>query len=407
MNKSQIGKIASSSFLYHLPAEKIAQQPLKKRGSSKLLVYKNGQVAHNVFDQLPTLLPKNSHLFFNNTKVIPARLSFRKSTGAIIEIFLLNPVKPAKDINLVMEATSECEWQVMVGNLKKWKIGQPLVLPLQVEGKSIEFIAELVDRDLKIVKFHWDNPELSFATIIDVLGKMPLPPYIRREADIEDKNRYQTVYSHQAGAVAAPTAGLHFSTNLLDELITQGHQSDYLTLHVSAGTFKPVTSENVVDHPMHEEQIVISKKNLENILEATNKIIAVGTTSMRTLESIFWLGVKLVNKEKFNFHIEKLMPYDDAKPLPTLKEAITAIINYMDERELTTLTGSTEIMIFPGYKFQVCDGLITNFHLPGSTLIMLVAAFVGDRWKQIYDTAIDNDYRFLSYGDSSLLLPHQ
>ncbi len=405
MNKDNIGHVASNSFLYHLPEDRIAQKPLKNRVNSKLLVYGSEGIKHHRFDDLTDHLPQNSLLFFNNTKVIPARLFFKKETGALIEIFLLNPIGPSSDINLAMEAASGCTWQVLVGNLKKWKIEQTLVLPLTIEGNDVQFSVKMEDRDKKIVRFEWDDSSIRFSSIIEVLGKMPLPPYIHRKATEDDAERYQTVYSNEAGAVAAPTAGLHFNKALLQQIEERGHQLDYLTLHVSAATFKPVTSENVIDHPMHEEQLIVSKSNLQNILAAPRPIIAVGTTSMRTLESIYWLGVKLCKGEPFEFHIKKLSPYQDTRPLPKLKEAVQSLLNYMEKNNLETIAGSTEIMIFPGYKFRVCNGLITNFHMPGSTLIMLVAAFLGPKWRTVYEEALANKYRFLSYGDSSLLLP--
>lgn len=401
-----MGQLSINEFLYNLPRERIAQFPLENRADSKLLIYQNGEINHRHFNNLPGHLPKESLLFFNDTKVIPARLFFRKKTGASIEIFLLNPIAPYTDINLAMQGTTGCSWQTMIGNLKKWKSEQQLHMTIDIDGVITRFTATLENREDKIVKFQWNNEALKFVDLIDHLGKVPLPPYINREEQAQDSLRYQTVYSHHAGAVAAPTAGLHFNDKLLQTLHQDGHQLDYLTLHVGAGTFQPVKSKNIIDHPMHEEQLVVTKTNLIKILKNTNKVIAVGTTSMRTLESIYWLGVKLLRNERFDFHIHKLDPYADTKQaLPTADSAIQAIVDHMDENSLGQIVGSTEIMIFPGYNFKICDGLITNFHMPGSTLMMLVAAFIGASWKAVYEAALANNYRFLSYGDSSFLLP--
>ncbi|MDN5203242.1 S-adenosylmethionine:tRNA ribosyltransferase-isomerase [Fulvivirgaceae bacterium BMA10] len=395
-----------ATFQYDLPEENIAKHPLKERDQSKLLIYNKGNIEHDIFKSITHYLPKNSLLFFNNTKVISARLFFYKSTGAKIEIFLLQPEAPTKDINQAMLQTGNCTWQCMIGNLKKWKTGQILETTFQLNGQDFRLKAQIEDREKQWIHFTWEGHNIRFVDVIEHFGQVPLPPYINRLVEEEDKSRYQTVYSKSSGAVAAPTAGLHFNETLLNELTEKGLKKDYLTLHVSAGTFQPIKENSIHNHPMHSEQVLVTKENVKNIIEHGEKIISVGTTSMRTLESLYWYGAKILLKQDAHFHIDKLEPYQyQSEQLPTRQEAVKAVLNHMEHAGLETLNGTTEIMIFPGYQFKVCDGLITNYHLPGSTLILLVAAFVGDQWRKIYEEALDQNYRFLSYGDSSLLLP--
>ena len=396
-------------YQYHLPEEKIAKHPLSQRDQSKLLVYKEGKINDHTFHQLPDLLPEKSSLFFNNTKVIPARLFFRKATigpdaGALIEIFLLQPVSPSPIIVQAMQATGQASWLCMIGNLKKWKEGA-LRQTIDINGTSVTIEARLEDRANKVVAFTWPDA-YTFAEVVEAAGQVPLPPYLNREATDEDKPRYQTVYSKEKGAVAAPTAGLHFTEAVLDALHQRGIPMHYFTLHVSAGTFQPIKTQNIQEHPMHAEQMVIGKEAIEALLNLERKVIAVGTTAMRTLESLYWYGVKLLKKEDTVFSIEKDFPYQfsDAK-LPSLPAALEAILQFMEREKTEQLMGETSIFIYPGYHFKVCNGLITNFHQPGSTLILLVAAFVGADWRTIYQHALTHDYRFLSYGDSSLLWP--
>ncbi len=391
--------IYMQDYIYNLPTDKIATHPISIRDESKLLVYQKGEIQHAAFKSLVDFLPQNSFLFLNDTKVIPARIHFQKNTGAEIEIFLLSPVKPSIIMADVMLATSTCTWQCVIGNLKRWKDGQ--VLSKNVHGISVT--ASLLDRSTGIVELSW-NTQHSFAEIIAVLGVTPLPPYIKRETSREDVNRYQTVYSHYEGAVAAPTAGLHFTEPILESLKRKGIEKDFLTLHVSAGTFQPVKTENALEHTMHHEQVVVNRKSIENLLKPNQFVVAVGTTSMRTLESLYWYGVTLLENPDSEFVISQYDPYKKRAPLPKAK-ALQAIISYMHSKGLTSLTGRTSIFIYPGYEFKICQGLITNFHLPASTLILLVAAFIGDDWRKIYDEALHNNYRFLSYGDSSLLIP--
>ena len=388
-------------YQYPLPESKIAQFPLKDRSMSKLLHYENGEIFHRSFRNLPELLPKNTLLVFNNTKVIPARLFFKKNTGALIEIFLLEPVQPYQQRELAMEAFSPVQWRCMVRNLKKWKNDS---LTLQYDAGN-ELKVRLIDREQQLVEFSWSAEDAPFAEVLDKCGKIPLPPYMHREATDEDELTYQTVYAQQKGAVAAPTAGLHFTPKILQALEQNNIATEYLTLHVSAGTFQPIKAADVREHQMHEEEVVLTRENIKNLAEHYGPVIPVGTTSMRTLESLYWYGVKLLNSEGTDFYIEKLAPYDQQDALPDKKTALKAILEHMADQRLEVLTGKTEIFIFPGYTFRVCDGLITNFHLPCSTLILLVAALIGDHWRKVYEEALNNDYRFLSYGDSSLLLP--
>lgn len=399
-----------NNFDYNLPEERIAQFPLARRDSSKLLFYNQGEIFHKLFSDLPELLPPDSSLFLNDTKVVKARLLLQKESGANIEIFLLNPIKP-HEVNQSMMADTRCTWKCMIGNLKRWK-GEILQLYYQVKKhndneeilKNIHNILyiKLLDRAEGIVEFQWNSGN-SFAEVLQISGNIPLPPYLKRKTVKEDNTNYQTVYSLNPGGVAAPTAGLHFTPSLLNKLKKRSIDLNFLTLHVSAGTFKPVTEEYIVNHPMHSEEIIISKSNVENLL-GNKRVIAVGTTSMRTLESIYWFGVKLRISENKDFFIPKNFPYQSTKNIAK-EDALNAVLSYFDETGSDFLIGNTEIFIYPGYKFRICKGLITNFHLPRSSLLMLVSAFIGDDWKLVYGSALENNYRFLSYGDSSFLLP--
>ncbi len=387
--------ILIQNYTYDLPDARIALHPLEQRDQSKLLVYNQGEIKHSRFDVLPNLLPNNSILFFNNTKVIPARLFFKKETGAVIEIFLLHPVWPSPIVALAMSAQGKSSWHCTIGNLKRWSKNHEL----RITNSELTLSAKLIDRENGVVEFEWNLP-ISFSEVVQKFGAIPLPPYIKRKAEVEDKDRYQTVYSKEDGAVAAPTAGLHFTEKVFQSLREKNIESEYLTLHVSAGTFQPVKVENANEHIMHSEQIVITRHNIELLL-SNKTIVAVGTTSLRTMESIYWFGVKLYNDPKAEFLITQEDAYQ-LKPI-SKSEALNAILKKMDGEETSQLLGETSIYILPGYDFKTADALITNFHQPGSTLILLVAAFVGDDWKKIYQDALTNDYRFLSYGDSSLL----
>ena len=396
--------ISLTDYTYELPESKIAKHPLPDRSASKLLAYNKGKITHENFSDIGDHISADTTLFFNDTKVIPARLYFKKETGALIEVFLLEPVSPTNDVAKAMLVKDSCQWHCMIGNLKKWKDGQVLELQMDIDDQAVVIQAQIANREKQIIELSWDG-DMPFVDVVTAAGKIPLPPYIDRELDENDKNRYQTVYSNHEGAVAAPTAGLHFTEEVIGQLRSNSVKINYLTLHVSAGTFQPVKVENAIDHTMHSEQVVVSLDNINAVIES-EKIVAVGTTSMRTLESLYWYGVKLIKTDNPEFNIPKLFPYQfEDQELPDLKESFLAIKRHMSNLDLKIITGFTEIFIFPGYTFKVCNGLVTNFHLPGSTLILLVAAFVGEDWKTIYNEALQNGYRFLSYGDSSVLLP--
>ena len=388
-------------YTYDLPTERIAKFPLSAREQSKLLFFHKGNIQHNHFSNLPSLLPKNTHLYFNNTKVIPARLHFQKETGASIEIFLLNPIAPSSLMIVAMESKKSCTWKCTIGIQKKWNEG--LLLKNEVNS-NLTITAELVSRSENFVKLSWDG-DLTFAEVVEQFGETPLPPYLNRQAEKSDKERYQTVYSKLEGAVAAPTAGLHFTPEILNEIKEKGIQSDFLTLHVSAGTFQPVKVEDATQHTMHNAQIIITQKNIESLLQPNQFVLPVGTTSMRTLESVYWFGCKLLKDPNAPFDITQDEPFRYGEKLPPKNEALKAVLKCMHANNTDQLAGSTSIFILPGYSFKICNGLVTNFHQPGSTLMLLVAAFIGDGWKEIYKQAMENDYRFLSYGDSSLLIP--
>lgn len=386
-------------YTYPLPEDRIAFQPLSQRDESKLLVYKDNKIEHRIFKNLSDFLPENSLLIFNDTKVIPARLHFQKDSGAEIEIFLLNPVAPEKLLVTAMLAKNECSWRCTIGNLKRWKDGQILSKKIG----NTDLTVSITNRSESIVEFAWPGDQ-TFSEIITGAGTTPLPPYIKRAAEKDDTTRYQTIYSHHEGAVAAPTAGLHFTEKVFKSLRNKGIEHDFLTLHVSAGTFQPVKAENALEHVMHYEQVTIERQTIDNLINSLKLVIAVGTTSMRTLESVYWFGVKLLSNPNADFSITQHDPYDQPGSISTI-DALRAVTVYMDSKGIKSLTGTTSIFIYPGYRFRVCQGLITNFHQPGSTLMLLVAAFIGKSWKEVYNQALDQGYRFLSYGDSSLLLP--
>jgi len=394
-----------NEFKYHLPPERIALFPLPERDQSKLLVFQDGKITHSKFTELDTFLPSDSLLVFNNTKVIPARVLFKKETGAEIEIFLLNPVAPSSLVSVSMEAVSSCQWHVSVGNAKRWN--ENSVLKKYTNG--VELQATFLDRANSIVEFNWEPQQITFAEVIGKMGAVPLPPYLKREVEASDKERYQTIYSTNEGAVAAPTAGLHFTERVFNTLKAKGISTDFLTLHVSAGTFQPVKVENAVEHEMHAEQMIITKKNIENLIQRKGKVIAVGTTSLRTLESLFWYGVKLKQQPDAAFIISQEEPYQYDESLSTIsrEQSFQNVLHKLQRDGESELQGETSIYIFPGYQIRTVDALITNFHQPGSTLMLLIAAMVGENWKQIYAEALGNDYRFLSYGDSSLIFYHQ
>lgn len=395
--------ISIKDFTYTLPDERIAKYPLEKRDFSKLLVYKNEQITDSKFINLIDELPENSMLVFNNTKVIQARLKFTKETGAEIELFCLEPLVPS-ELQLAFETNQETSWKCIIGNARKWK-QNPLIKELIINDQRIQveaFKGELLGDAYK-VDFKWNNDQVCFSEIIEAFGLIPIPPYLNRNSEEIDSNRYQTVYSEHKGSVAAPTAGLHFTNDVLKNIKKHHHKIVNITLHVGAGTFKPVKSETIDGHEMHTEHFVIEKEALQNIINHKNKIIAIGTTSVRTLESLYWYGVRLLNNHGITEGISQWDPYN----LPgehSKEEALEALLNHMQNKNLKVLSGKTSIIIVPGYQFRIINGLVTNFHQPQSTLLLLISAIVGNKWKEIYQFALDNDYRFLSYGDSSLLI---
>jgi S-adenosylmethionine:tRNA ribosyltransferase-isomerase len=388
-----------SQYSYELTDSFIAQYPLEKRDESKLLIYKHPEIKHGVFKMLAEHLPENSLLVFNNTKVIPARMHFSRDSGAVIEIFLMESLEPSLMLQ-AFSSKSSCVWHCTIGNKKKWKEEEILFL----KTEQFELKAELIDKEKNHVRFSWEA-DMNFGEVIDLCGKIPLPPYMNRAAEEKDKERYQTLFAKEKGAVAAPTASLHFTDNVMYSLAQAGHKHTFCTLHVGSGTFMPVKVENALDHPMHAEKMVLNYAFITDLLAHTGPIIPAGTTAMRTLESLYWYGVKLSKNAASDFFIEKLFPYTDAPATLSLSEALIAVKNHMDLHQLQEISGSTEIMIMPGYDFKVCSGIITNFHQPQSTLLLLIAALVGEKnWKNIYQEAKNQQYRFLSYGDSSLLM---
>lgn len=392
-------KISIRDFDYDLPQERIAQAPKGKRNESKLLVYQNGEIDHSSFNEIGSWLPSDSLIIFNNTRVIPARIYAQKSTGAKIQLFLLQPETPYQDMERALEVTDESVvWQCMIGNAKKWKEGSDL----RISTDRTEITATLENKANGLVRFGWSG-DISFSDVIESIGRMPLPPYIKREAQSDDSNRYQTVYAKNDGAVAAPTAGLHFTDEIIEGLKESGNRIGELTLHVGAGTFKPVTEDKVWDHEMHSEFFQVPRETIENLVRA-NKLIATGTTSLRTLESLYWIGVKLNADMSDPFVIEQHLPYTiQHDPNFSYQDALEAVLGYMESHNLSQLSGSSGLMIMPGYNIRSIDGLITNFHMPKSTLLLLISAWIGDDWKEVYRSALENNYRFLSYGDSSLL----
>ena len=401
--------IQIKDFNYNLPDERIAKFPLAKRDNSKLLLYRHGEVTEDVFHNIAQYLPKGALMVFNNTKVIQARLHFRKETGALIEVFLLEPYMPA-DYEQMFQTTGHCSWLCMIGNLKKWKEGT-LKRTFDVKGKEVTLVAERKEDVHKSyrVDFSWDASDVSWAELLDAVGELPIPPYLNRETQESDKTTYQTVYSKIKGSVAAPTAGLHFTPEVLADIDRHGIDREELTLHVGAGTFKPVKSEEIQDHEMHTEYICVHRQTLEKLIRHEAKAIAVGTTSVRTLESLYYIGVKLektLDLSEEELHVRQWEPYENAvaKPITPLK-AIENILAYLDKHGLSALHASTQIIIAPGYEYNIVKMLVTNFHQPQSTLLLLVSAFVHGDWRKIYDYVLAHDFRFLSYGDSSLLIP--
>lgn len=403
-------EIHISDYSYNLPDERIAKFPMAKRDHSKLLLYSKGLIGEDVFYNLPKYLPQGALMVMNNTKVIQARLHFRKSTGALIEIFLLEPAAPA-DYEQMFQQTHRCSWLCLVGNQKKWKEGA-LVRDLEIKNEKFQIsaIRKGEQGTSQLIEFEWDNANINFADILDVLGELPIPPYLNRETQESDKTTYQTVYSKIKGSVAAPTAGLHFTQRVLNEVDAHGIEREEVTLHVGAGTFRPVKSSTIGEHPMHTEYIAVHRHTIERLLAHNAEAIAVGTTSVRTLESLYYMGLKVLanpNITEDELHVNQWEPYEveSSKLKVESSKALQALFDWMIKRELTVLHSSTQIIIAPGYDYHIVKMLITNFHQPQSTLLLLVSAFVHGDWRKIYDYALAHDFRFLSYGDSSLLVP--
>ena len=392
--------LSISDYNYPLPEERIAKYPLPERDHSKLLIYKDGEVREDHFFRVGDYIPAHSLLVYNNTRVIQARLVFHKPSGARIEIFCLEPLAP-HDYQLSLSSTEGCTWKCMIGNAKKFR-ETAIDMPLQVAGGNVVLRATKGEQmgNTFAVTFSWEGG-LSFAEILDAVGELPIPPYLNRPTEERDKTTYQTVYSRIKGSVAAPTAGLHFTEAVLADLRQRGIKTTELTLHVGAGTFQPVKTEDANLHTMHTEIIAVPRQAIVDILANLGHIVAVGTTSMRTLESLYFLGCMLLLGDR-SLHVPQFMPYEQEWTLST-EEALQALLAYLDETHQDTLHAETQIMIKPGYRFRVVEQLITNFHQPKSTLLLLVSAFVGEDWKKIYDYALAHDFRFLSYGDSSIL----
>ena len=398
--------ISINDYDYDLPEDRIAQYPVKERDKSKLLIFRDGKIREDIFRNIDEYLPPNSLLVFNNTRVIRARILFHKETGAVIEILCLEPIAPS-DYALSFGSKEPVEWKCIIGNLKKWKSGI-LITTFIYKSEQYSLYAERLQQegDAWKVRFRWNCPETDFGEVIESAGHIPLPPYIDREDEIEDNERYQTIYSRIKGSVAAPTAGLHFTDYVLGKIKGRGIKSAQLTLHVGAGTFQPVKTDDIFLHEMHCEHFLIDSGTIQLLIENLGKIVPVGTTSVRTLESLYWLGIKLIQNPLVEAPVLTLGQWDSYKLETNIsaKDSLEAILSFMKLRNSDYLQATTSIMIIPGYEFRITNGMVTNFHQPRSTLLLLISAWTGNRWKDIYSFALKNRFRFLSYGDSSLLL---
>lgn len=398
-------EIDINDYDYELPDDRIAQYPVSERDLSQLLIYKGDIISKDIFRNIDNYLPSASLLVFNNTRVIRARILFKKNTGAIIEILCLEPLLPS-EYELSFGSERPVEWKCIIGNLKKWKSGI-ISTSFYYNSKKYNLEAERLqsEGEASRVRFSWNCPGLCFSEVIESTGHIPLPPYINREDEIKDNDRYQTVYSSIKGSVAAPTAGLHFTDNLIRKLKSGEFNSVEVTLHVGAGTFQPIKSENISGHEMHREHFFVSKGTIEMILENPGKIIPVGTTSVRTLESLYWLGVKLLKNPALGMPLLALGQWEayEMETNVTVRDSLSALLNHIREHNLSCVQASTSLLIIPGYNFRIINGMITNFHQPRSTLLLLVSAWIGNDWKKVYEHALENDFRFLSYGDCSLL----
>ena len=397
-------KISILDYTYDLPADRIALHPLPERDASKLLVYQKGNIQQDIYKDIAAHLPANSLLIFNNTKVIKARIRFQKSSGGVIEIFCLEPYEEINDYASVMSKKGSVKWKCMIGGASKWKDGS-----LEIGIGNWMLTASLKEKltDAYVVEFSWTPADLSFAEVLEQCGDIPLPPYIKRKTEAEDTERYQTIYAKDEGSVAAPTAGLHFTDEIFNNLAKKNIETDFVTLHVGAGTFKPVKAATMEDHEMHAEWLDVSAGLIENLITQSDKtIVAVGTTSLRTLESLYWMGVKAsFEPATKQLNISQWEAYEE--PLVssklTVKESLDALLNWLNANNQDRLFTQSQILIAPGYHFRIADAIVTNFHQPQSTLLLLVAAAIGEDWRKIYHHALQNDFRFLSYGDGSLL----
>ena len=409
--------LSISDYTYSLPEERIANYPLSERDASKLLVYNEGEISEDVYKNIASHIPADSLLILNDTKVVEARLLFQKPTGGVIEIFCLEPHEQYTDITTAMQQQGKVLWQCLVGGASKWKYGQVLKKMVYAYNKEIMLQAVYTEKrkDSFVIELSWTATDMSFAELLHHGGAIPLPPYIKRKAEISDNERYQTIYALHDGSVAAPTAGLHFTDNVFNSLKEKNIHTDFVTLHVGAGTFKPVKSETMEQHEMHSEFIDVSKETIENIIRHLDKtIIAVGTTSMRTIESLYWLGVKTRSPElrsgieperSSGNQLEQWEAYDMAEQNLSPVEALQSLLLWMEKNKAQRLVARTQIIIAPGYQLRIAKALITNFHQPQSTLLLLIAALIGDDWRRVYDHALQNNFRFLSYGDGCLLYP--
>jgi S-adenosylmethionine:tRNA ribosyltransferase-isomerase len=401
--------LSINDFNYDLPEEKIAVYPLENRGQSKLLIYENGAISEDIYLHIAGHLPENAFLVFNDTKVIKARVLFQKITGAVIEIFCLEPYEAINDYSIILQQKKSVRWKCMIGGAGKWK-DKFLKKSFLINGQEVTLKAELVEKlpDAYVVEFTWEPEELSFAEIIDKAGNTPLPPYIKRKPEEKDAETYQTIYSVHEGSVAAPTAGLHFTTEIFESFKTKNIQTGFVTLHVGAGTFKPVKAERMKDHEMHAEWIDVSTDFLKKLVaNLKNDIICVGTTSVRTIESLYWMGLKTLINPSISIEDLALHQWDvyeeefnNAKASPL--SCTNALIDYLTDKKMDRLFIQTQIIIAPGYQFKIAKGMVTNFHQPKSTLLLLVAAMIGENWKDVYDYALTHNFRFLSYGDGGL-----
>jgi len=395
--------ISIQAFDYELPDSHIAFFPSQQRDKSRLLVHRQDETSHHSFQELPDLVPADSLFIFNNTKVIPARIQIQKESGTTVEIFLLKPLSDNIATQHLMEQRGEITWECLVGNKKRWKLGETLHKTLRIDGDVIALEVRWHDRELNQVQIYWSS-EHTFASILNEIGKIPLPPYMERDTELSDQDRYQTVFSKELGAVAAPTASLHFTSEILKELTSRGIQQSFLTLHVGAGTFLPVKEDEIRNHPMHREQLIFERDFILQLLHHRGPFIPVGTTALRALESLYWSGVWLLEGQKIpdsGLIIPKEFAYNDRKDIST-QDALHAILAFMETKQQTQWLAQTELLIMPSYRFRFCDVLITNFHQPKSTLLVLVSALIGEAWKAIYEEAKKEGYRFLSYGDACL-----